>query len=450
MAVSEQQKVPIRPIIPSMRYDLVEPTGIGTGLVEASSSLWKRAAERASVGFSDFVRWAFNHPSTLSNSSRKGTRQRALSDQFAGVDGASAGAEMCLSPLRRLIASDRVEACTLIPFAGLVSPWHLLRRYRAWCPLCLASMLSGPGVYEPLLWRLPAVTMCPVHGIDLVTVCHVCMAPRQNIVGPFARVGCCNRCGTWMGTAEAAHGIRHAEESEANVASAIMDLLSRTATFENDDFDGHSTLQKLLPFRGVRDILISEYGISPASIKQYSWSPALSRLAFLAKIACLSQQPLYRVILGQLVPWNDANTPCVAVPKLRGKRDWGDLEGAFRMLANGQSLPTVEDACKQLKISAVSARNHFPALVDRLAKRRKMLMSKAGAAREKTRSDGVRKAFRALVEAGEYPSYRKLQKISGVNIRHISERFKGLMDEEWIRAEGTTSLSRRRRAANLT
>ncbi|MGT2473699.1 TniQ family protein [Paraburkholderia terrae] len=426
-AALEQQKIPMRPIIPSRKYDLVEPIGIGTGLVEASSSLWKRAAERSSVSFADFVRWAFDDPKMLSDSRRNVTGQCAMRIRFQGIDGATATAEMHLNPLRSLVASDRIEACTLLPFAGLFSQWHLLRTYRAWCPLCLASMLSGPGVYEPLLWRLRAVTMCPVHGVDLVTVCHVCMAPQQNVVGRFARVGCCNRCGTWMGTDEAAGGIRRAGESEAGVSRAIMILLSRTAKFENHDHDARSTLQKLLMVRGVRNFLISTCDISPALASVYLHVPRLPRLAVLATVASFSQQPLHRVILGQLVTWNDLSRPCIDTSKGRVKRDWTVLEREFRLLANGHVLFSLKDACEKLNISAFLARTHFPVLVEKLARRKKMLISKRSAEREREMLIRVRKAFRALIESGEYPSYPKLQDGSGVSMRDISQRFKDLM-----------------------
>ncbi len=422
----------MRPIIHSSKFDLVEPIGLGTGLVESSLSLWKRAAERTSVGLGDFVRWAFTQSTEPIEYSYEVTGQGALRRQFHGIDGLGALAKVYIRPLRSLVASDRIEACTLIPFAGLLSEFNLLRIERAWCPLCLGSMLSGTGPYEPLLWRLQAVKVCPVHEFDLSTVCHMCKAPRQEVIGRFTRVGCCNRCGQWMGTREANGGLRHANEFEVGVSRAIESLLALTAEFEGHTHDGKSTLSQLLMVSGVPDLLISKCGSSHKTGMR-----RLPRLSVLATIGAASRQPLHRIMLGHLLPWTESSTPSSDknARKERSPRNWKDIEANFERIVNGPRLIKFRDACKDLNISTSSARNHFPNLVVRISERKRIARSESALEREKARSVQFRQAVRSLIEAGKYPSWNKLAAILEVDIRNLW-CFKDVRDEEWIRAGG--------------
>jgi hypothetical protein len=443
MTVSERQKIPMRPIIPSRKSGLIEPIGVGTGLVEASSSLWKRAAERLSVGFSDLLKWAFDEQRIPNDCPQEIRGQRAIRMQFYEVDGIAGGALTYLAPLESLLASSHIKACTLLPFTGFLSGSRLLRRNRAWCPMCLASMLSGSGAYEPLLWRLEDVTVCPVHGVDLAESCHECKSPHQELFARYARIGCCNKCGAWMGTKDAIRGLRRADEYDVRVSRTVMSLLAWTAEFEGHGHDGRSTLQKLMQVNGVRDLLISELGISRKTISSYRYVPRLPGLAVLATVASGSQQPLHRVILGHLVPWSDANMPSMVMSNVRRRRDWTALEREFGVLANGPTFITLKDACKQMNISHPTARKRFPDLAARIAGRTKVFRSERAAVRRQEKLSRVREAFRTLIAADEYPSYWKLQKISGVSARCISVTFKDLIDEEWLRAEGNTNFRRK-------
>ena len=427
----------MRPTIPTLKYDLVEPIGVGTGLVEASSSLWKRAAERASVRFADLLRWALDRwPAPPGITAEYDRIQNAV-----GIDGQGAVAEVYLGPLRSLVASERIEACTLLPFAGLLSEKRLLHRYRVWCPMCLASMLSGPAVYEPLFWRLQVVKVCPVHRVDLAESCHVCMAPRQRVLGSFARVGCCNRCGAWLGAKEAVRRLLPADAYEIKVSRAIMNLLAWTAGFERRGHEGWSTLRKLVAVSAVRELLISTFDLSPATIRRYTRLPLLPQLSVLATVAAVSRQPLRQVILGQVVSWKNSSRSSsrISVSSISQRRNWKSIERKFEKLAKDPACTNVEKACKLVNIDECSARRHFPDCVARIVRRGRVSRLKRAAARKQALLARMRKAFRTLIAAGVYPSFEKIARISGVDTRDIDrDCVKDLLDKEWIRAEEKT------------
>ena len=52
-------------------------------------------------------------------------------------------------------------------------------------------------VYEPLLWTLKPVTLCPVHQQLLAFVCPFCKL-QNGVSDPRTRPGHCSRCGQWL------------------------------------------------------------------------------------------------------------------------------------------------------------------------------------------------------------------------------------------------------------
>lgn len=444
VAGSERRRIQMRPPIPLRKFDLVEPIGIGTGLVEASSSLWKRAAERSSVSFGDFVRWAFDEQRLIFDYPHEVNGRLALQRRFLGIDGLTAVAGVYLVPLRSLVASDHIEACTLRPFTGLLCVKNLLRRHRTWCPLCFVSMKSEPGVYEPLIWRLHDVTVCPMHKVGLVQVCHVCLAPKQDVFSPFGRVGCCNRCGAWLGTEDTIRELRRAGEFDIEISRIIMDLLAETSEFDSHGIDGRLTFRKMVASNRLRDLLALTLDVPPEEITQLASRLQLPSLATLAAVAYAARQPLHRVILGQLVPWGGTSVSSDYKLKRRPHKNWIALERKFDELANGPTFVNLRDACKQLDISMGSARIHFPMLVARIVQRGKELRIERAVARRRELSIRVRNAFRMLIAANVYPSYTQLHRVSGVNYRKLVANYKDLLDKEWIRAGRITSCRRRR------
>ncbi|MEX4002034.1 hypothetical protein AB4Y38_24400 [Paraburkholderia sp. EG285A] len=250
-----------------------------------------------------------------------------------------------------------------------------------------------------------------------------------------------------MGAKEAARGLRHAEESEVRVSHAIMDLLARTAAFEDHGHDGRSTMAKLATVDAVRNILISKLGVSPSTIAYYPRNLSLPNLSVLAAVAVVSRQPLHHVILGQVVPWKESSLSNSRINATRGRsrRNWKAIERKFEKYANDPSCANVENACKKMGLNRYFVQRKFPDLFARIVQRGRILRSEMAETHQRARLEKMRNAFRTLLAAGEYPSQSKLCKISAVDTRHLDrDRFKDLLDEEWLRAEGKTHLRRQR------
>ena len=89
----------------------------------------------------------------------------------------------------------------MLSWAGVLPTRGLIRRTRAWCPLCYDEQRrQNRIVYDPLLWGLEAVSVCLVHHSPLSTCCpNPACGKAQSFLAPLVQAGHCARCGCWLG-----------------------------------------------------------------------------------------------------------------------------------------------------------------------------------------------------------------------------------------------------------
>jgi hypothetical protein len=103
--------------------------------------------------------------------------------------------------LETLTLRSDLRFLTLLTWSQVLTFMGLLRRERAWCPVCYEEWReTGQVVYEPLLWALRMVTVCPRHGCRLSSRCpHQDCQQSQQPLAPRSRPGYCTRCERWLG-----------------------------------------------------------------------------------------------------------------------------------------------------------------------------------------------------------------------------------------------------------
>lgn len=90
------------------------------------------------------------------------------------------------------------------------------RRFRAWCPECLHGWRdSNQQIYEPLIWSVAAVTVCPVHRQPLRSYCPHCRMTQLPISGRM-QVGRCVHCQNWLNILP-----QNPSETELSITSEI-------------------------------------------------------------------------------------------------------------------------------------------------------------------------------------------------------------------------------------
>ncbi len=130
---------------------------------------------------------------------------------------------------------ESIRFLTMLPWKNVFSAQGFTRTKRAWCARCYRQWRTeGVETYEPLLWMLTMVSICPLHQQLLMTRCPHCeRAP--HVVSCRSRPGHCSRCGGWLGvqTDEPADGGDTADWNQArSIGEAVAALLARAPTME--------------------------------------------------------------------------------------------------------------------------------------------------------------------------------------------------------------------------
>lgn len=122
----------------------------------------------------------------------------AFSGYFRAINGTGDTAVEWVGYLEQLTMREDLSCLTLRKWRHVLSQRELLRQHKAWCSECFGEQLaSRESLYEPLLWSIAAVRVCPRHQQTLRTRCPRC---RQHLfkLSRRSRPGQCYRCGSGL------------------------------------------------------------------------------------------------------------------------------------------------------------------------------------------------------------------------------------------------------------
>jgi len=194
-----------RPTIPPRsRLYALDPIGVGTSDVESLTGYIARLAAahclhpRALVHHEILPLLGRQHllkpiNSSLSTFWRKDTR---------GINGVSPYAQEWVQVVGQLTLRQDLHPLTMLSWGDVLSRQGLLRATRAWCPACYHDRrAAGYAPYDPLLWALRIVAVCPRHHRPLQDRCpHPDCGAAQSVLAPLSRPGYCARCLHWLGS----------------------------------------------------------------------------------------------------------------------------------------------------------------------------------------------------------------------------------------------------------
>ncbi len=104
-----------------------------------------------------------------------------------------------LLTLRRDLQSLVIPSTTN-PILAKTAGQELGRDLRAWCPDCFKDWRSTQQpIYEPLLWSIASVTICPIHYKPLQFHCPQCQKAQRPFTARM-RIAQCSQCSGWLGS----------------------------------------------------------------------------------------------------------------------------------------------------------------------------------------------------------------------------------------------------------
>lgn len=209
------------------------PAGLGSAVVESLTSYLVRLAEAHDISLGTLVTREVL-PKVREKFRRQDYKAAAIESTFLydahTLNGLGQRSHDWVNVLERLTGVRGLQYLTMETWRQVFSGVDLPRRRRAWCPLCLEDWRdSNRQVYEPLLWALKEVSVCPTHACLLADRCPHC-GGDQHVISAKVKPGHCGRCRRWLGMNTAVADIPSDIRGRVAMAESIAELLSVAPT----------------------------------------------------------------------------------------------------------------------------------------------------------------------------------------------------------------------------
>jgi len=179
----------------SRLYQL-KPIGIGTPSVESLTGYISRLAEAHCVNPGVLME---KELAALVNKKYGSANLHKIYKYTTALNGSGVMAQDLVQALETLTLRDNLCFLTLLTWCKLFPSRNLLRPVRAWCPICYQEWYEKKQlIYEPLLWSLDVVEICPYHNYQLILKCPHCHQKNTTLAWR-SQPGYCSKCGKWLG-----------------------------------------------------------------------------------------------------------------------------------------------------------------------------------------------------------------------------------------------------------
>ncbi len=387
------------------------PIGIGTPMVESLTGYLVRLAEAHCVS-AGVLYWKEIQP--LAGKGNIFTFRLTTDEGYSThtINGAGSPAVDFVHALEMLTGRRDLRSLTMLAWGGVLPRSSLLRRPRAWCECCLYAWYEAEQpIYEPLLWALRAVTVCPYHQRPLRLLCPHC----RRLIGPLdsrSRSGYCSRCGqslvpTAVILESCAQALSNHQLLWATwVANAFGDLLAAAPQTPCPPTRDHLAqtlrlcIERVSPGNASAFARLLHVGRGRAS----SWQrgKALPRLDLLLNIAyrlgtllpdflsgCPASVPIQGFIRSAPVAQTSAaHRP--AAPR-RTRINSSEVSPILQAALSEYLPPSLTEVMKRLRHTEVTVRRHFPELCSEIAKRYAEYRVKRAITRKAQAADEVRR-----------------------------------------------------------
>lgn len=161
---------------------------------------------------------------------------------------------MVVHLLETLTSRQDLTYLTLLPWKNWRFSFnHIFHTEQRWCAGCYQDWRdTNTPIYQPLLWALKPVTVCPYHQHYLQIHC-LCYPHTQPFLQLHKSNGYCYECGAWLGRSllEPSYSLSKGRKSQWNlwVAQALGNLLAATPLLHTNSLRSKTQLasQQSLP-----------------------------------------------------------------------------------------------------------------------------------------------------------------------------------------------------------
>ncbi|HEY9626086.1 MAG TPA: TniQ family protein [Coleofasciculaceae cyanobacterium] len=192
----------------------LQPIGIETAYVESLVSYAARLANTHAVPFWMLIQKVLFAPEEQSlqrvaeidvrrllfNELRTSQEVKRYCLNFSRwLDGNHKDAANLIRAFESATRHQNLDVLTMLAWKGILPSNGLLRREQAWCPFCYQEWReTQQPIYQPLLWLLEVIYVCPHHHRRLRSGCQHCEKSWTGVYS-YWQPGYCPGCKNWLG-----------------------------------------------------------------------------------------------------------------------------------------------------------------------------------------------------------------------------------------------------------
>jgi len=418
---------------PHSRLYHLEPIGMGSPFVESLSSYLTRLADAHSV-----------HPRTLvtkeilplANISYLYQNGRPVHDHLtnfwkdsAVLNGMAPMTQGFVKALEYLTQRNDFHCLTMLSWKEVISHRMLIRRTRAWCPICYEEWRqAGQMIYQPLLWAFECVTVCPWHDRQFQQHCsNPDCARTQFWLSPRGLPGYCMWCNRWLGGNGPAEGeglnLREGEELawQRWVGNTLEELLTAAPRLSVPPPRSKFVTAMTAYLNDIAEssisILARQLHVGWKTTQEWLQGEQIPQLGTLVQLcAYLKTSPL-RLLTGNTevaTSTLSCEPPLSEILRRRlRKMDTARLRSSLEEIlqAAEDPPPSMREVGQRLAYDQSVLFKYFPDLCRAISTRYLEYQHKRGTERRQKVAEEVRQAVYTLYRQGNYPSQRQVRRL---------------------------------------
>lgn len=388
----------------------LEPVGLGTPYVESLTGYIARLALRhvMSTGtlFANFLAPELNkmYLHTITEAGGSG-----FYDNSSMVNGIGTSADECVKALTYLTKRSDLIFTTLLPWSNIMPSRGLIRFSRSWCPICYDEWyINNQEIYDPLVWSLQSVTVCPVHHTELVDICPHC-GKKQHLLERTTIPGFCSKCGEWLGSKKA---VSCSSELELKIAQNAGELVSGSGNHTVEAAAMASFLDTCVNriTEGNATQFASLVGISKTTFFGWHKGKNLPPLRdFLSICALLNVKPL-QALSGQDYKMEKPSIILTYQPiERRNVTFTEEMKAKITEIAYSEVNIPLRKVAEEFNTSVKMLRKHWPHLCDVISAKYKTNVNSRSLVRLEMQKREIEMATKSLLRDGIYPSRRQVE-----------------------------------------
>jgi hypothetical protein len=336
--------------------------------------------------------------------------------------------------LEQLTMRDDLHALTLRGWIGDLSSRGHLREKPAWCPACYAQWREqGLPLYQPLVWMIQMVTLCPQHKVRLEDRCPYCLK-HQSVISLKTHPGHCTQCNTWLGSPPTFVSSQAVSKETMDWQAWIIDALKElrgacttSGTLQWERFftaltnciEGEDTYRRLAYLTGIPHV----------TIKQWLKSVRLPSLEIIFEFCYGCNVTPLQIMTGQLTPLKETirHGTSSRLPRHRrlavGRVNRERCLELIRAVLEGREEPLgINQIAQRLGHTHRTLLTHFPLECQLLTQQFQQYRRQRRTLREQQVCEEVRQAVITLHTQDIFPSHRRVSALlSNPNLMRMPE-----------------------------